>query len=125
MKLHLWIVLSILSLSSYMPGGQARPAEYPSKGVPRSQWLESRQGYPDQTDVIAHQRILKGSHIECAQVEHHPKRADDGAACVLKFENGDKQTLRFNQESEAPVDGEVYLECAGDKPTGCTAWWRD
>ena len=128
MKIYRWMVLSILFVSSCMCVGQTqyRRAEYPRKGIPRSQWLESHQGYPDQPDVIAHKHISKGTHLACAKIEHHPKLGDDGAACILRFENGDKQTLAFGLESDSPGDGEMYLECAGDKPTSCIVfWWRD
>jgi hypothetical protein len=124
-KFYLSVAVPIFSAGLCVCVGQSQypQAEYPSSGVPRSQWLESHQGYSDRPDVIAHKRILKGSHLACTQLEHHPKHVNDGSACVLKFENGDKQTLPIQLETRAPADGEVYLECAGDKPTSCTIWW--
>jgi len=125
MRVYRWMVMSILSASCCGALAQAnyRQAEYPRTGIPRSQSIESRQGYPNKPDVIAHKHIAKGTHLACSQVEHYPKHVDDGAACVLKFENGEKQTLGFGLESKVPADGEMYLECAGDKPTSCTVWW--
>lgn len=123
MKVHLRIGLSILYVGGCICLAQYAHGQYPSKGIPPSQWLQSRQGYPDQPDVIAHAHISKGTHLACTQVEHHPKHENDGAGCMLRFADGDKQTLTFGQQSLAPLDGEVYLECAGDRPTSCTVWW--
>ncbi|HEV7217456.1 MAG TPA: hypothetical protein VGN39_01185 [Terriglobales bacterium] len=91
------------------------------RGFPPESRLTSRQGYSGQEDVIDHKSVSKGTHLLCLQVEHHPKQTDDGAACFLRFQNGDKHTLKFGETMQANSDGEVYLECLGDKPTKCTA----
>jgi hypothetical protein len=88
--------------------------------VPPKDRIESRQGYPGATDVIAHKVVSKDTHARCTQVEHHPKSDDDGAACLLRLANGGKFVLKFGQTKEIPVDGEIFLECLGDKPTKCS-----
>ena len=91
----------------------------PKYGFPPGSRIESQQGQDGEPGVIGHKRISKGTNLKCIQVQHHPKRTDDGAACLVRFENGDKQTLPAGQVTKAPEDGEVYLECLGDKPTRC------
>jgi len=92
----------------------------PPYGFPPSSRVESRQGQPDQPDVIGHRHISKGNHLKCILVEHHPKHVDDGAACLVKFDDGDKFTLKSTESMRAPKDGEMSLECLGDRPVRCT-----
>jgi hypothetical protein len=95
--------------------------DYDSKrGFPPESRIESSQGQPDRPDVISHKYLSKGIRMKCIQVEHHPKQPDDGAACVAKFEGYAQYTLKFGEVMRAPKDSEVYVECAGDKPTRCT-----
>jgi hypothetical protein len=89
-------------------------------GFPPDKRIESRQGYPAAADVISHKFVSKGTHMMCMHVQSHPKEGDDGAACLLKFQDGSKKTLNFHETMQAASDGEVYLECLGDKPTKCT-----
>ena len=110
------LAISLLLLSSAV--SLAWPQQ--SNGFPPSTRIESRQGRPGEPDVISHQHGSKGTRLECIQVEHHPKHVDDGAACILKFEGGDKYSLKHGESMQAPKESEVYLECAGDKPTRCT-----
>ena len=88
-------------------------------GFPPDKRIESRQGYPAAADVISHKFVSKGTHMMCMHVQSHPKQGDDGAACLLKFQDGSKKTLDLHETMQAPSDGEVYLECLGDKPTKC------
>ena len=90
-----------------------------TNGFPPDRRIKSHQGYPGQPDVIAHKFVSAGAHLRCIQIESHPKQSDN-AACLLKFQNGEKKTLAFNETMQANNDGEVYLECFGDKPTKCT-----
>ena len=88
--------------------------------------IESRQGQPGQPDLISHKHVSKGAHLKCIQVEHNPKHADDGAACIVRFDGGDKKILTFGNTMRIPKDGEVYLECSGDRPTHCAVGiWLD
>lgn len=111
---YLCVVLIPLAISSVSLG-----QEYKKRGFPPDKRIESRQGYSANTDVIAHRFVPKGTNLMCIQVEHHPKQDDDGAACLLRFQEGSKQTVGFHETTQAPISGEVYLECLGDKPTKC------
>lgn len=90
------------------------------RGFPPESRIESSQGRPNEPDMISNRHLSKGTRMKCIQVEHHPKQADDGAACVAKFEDYARYTLKFGETMRAPKDSEVYVECAGDKPTRCT-----
>jgi len=58
--------------------------------------------------------------LECIQVGYNPKQDSGTAACIVTFKNGIKVTLPHGRVSNAPTDGEVFLECAGGRPTRCT-----
>lgn len=88
-------------------------------GFPPEQRMQTRQGFAGERDVIAHKAIAKGTHLQCLQVEHHSNQDNDHAACQLKFQDGTTHTLEFDQITQAPCDGEVYLECLGGKPRKC------
>lgn len=100
------------------------PSRY---GHPPDRRVESQQGQPGEGDVIGHKRVEKGTHLDCIDVEHYPKHGrDDGAACLVKFEDGDQHTLPLGQSMVVPKDGEFRLECLGDKPTRCAVGvWQD
>lgn len=115
-KLCRFFVLAIALILAPAIFGQGE-----KNGFPPDSRMESRQGYPGQSDVVAHRFVSKGTHFECIQVEHHPKESEDRAACQLKFQDGTTRTLEFNETTQAAIDGEVYLECLGDKPTKCVA----
>ena len=100
--------------------GLAYPSGAQMHGFPPESCLDSQQGQPGKSDVIAHRAISKGTGLECIQVESHPKHRDDGAACLLRFADGTKKILRIREQTTATNDGEVYLECPGDKPTRCS-----
>lgn len=108
------LILIPLTVASVSLGQNNR-----ERGFPPDTRMESRQGYPGDSDVIAHKFVSKATNLMCIEVEHHPKQDDDGAACLLRFQDGTKQTVNFNETTQAPSDGEVYLECLGDKPTKC------
>ena len=96
-------------------------------GFPPNSRLESSEGQPNQPDVIAHKFASKGTNFKCTLIESHPKRPEDDAACVLRFENGKKEIVGHGKSTQAEKDGEVYLECSGDKPTRCVVglWVSD
>jgi hypothetical protein len=55
-----------------------------------------------------------------------PQGNDDGKACVLNFTDGNKRTLAFGESMQVLTDGEVNLECLGEKPTRCSvSVWQD
>ena len=93
--------------------------EGPLTGFPPPTRMETRQGYPGQADVVSHRHTLKGSHAKCILVEDHPGQADENAACLLRYDTGDKHRLNFNDSIRFAKDGEIYLECLGNKPTRC------
>jgi hypothetical protein len=105
----------LVSLVSLIARGQE---EDPHTGFPHSR-LESRQGYPDHADVISHRHVSPETHARCIQVEDHPSQAADSAACLLKYDTGEKYRLNAGKSMQFPKDGEVYLECLGSKPTRC------
>ncbi|HEV2467809.1 MAG TPA: hypothetical protein VGS78_01340 [Candidatus Sulfotelmatobacter sp.] len=95
--------------------------EYDSRrGFPPESRIESSQGQPNKSGIVSHKYVTKGTRMKCIQVEHNPKHADDSAACVAKFKGYASYTLKFGEVMRAPKDSEVYLECAGEKPTHCT-----
>jgi hypothetical protein len=115
------LLLPLALCASTFLAQQAQPDDdHPRYGFRPDMQIESRQGHPGKPDVIAHKHVSKGVRVKCIQVEHYPKQVDDGAACVVKFEDGSKQALTFGQVTKAPSDGEMYLECLGDRPTRCT-----
>jgi hypothetical protein len=120
MKAQFWFFSFLFFSVAIAPTAQAQERESPPYGFPPESRLESHQGQPDEPDVIGHRHIAKDVHLKCIQVEHHPKQGDDGAACLLRFEGADKYTLKFGDSMRAPREGEMYLECLGDKPTRCT-----
>jgi len=115
-KIHLSPLVSFVFLAKAFSFAWQEPTRVP----PIISVVESKQGLPGEPDVISHKHVSKGAHLKCIQLEHYPKRIDDGAACLLKFKPGNKYTLRQGESMEVPKDSDVYLECPGDKPTRCT-----
>lgn len=113
------ILLVSLVLVSLVPLIAQDQEEDPLTGFPPPTRMESRQGYSGQADVISHRRILKDSHAKCIQVEDHPSSDEENSACLLRYDKGESYRLNFKKSIRFPRDGEVYLECLGDKPTRC------
>ncbi len=83
-------------------------------------FIESRQGnHPDGPDLIAHAFVLKDDTLMCMSVEVYDETHKVSTACVIKFKNGSKRTLAFNQFMKAPGDSEISLECFGRVPRRC------
>ena len=80
-------------------------------------FLQSRQGTQGRADFIDHKRVSTGAHLICYVVEAHGD--EEERACVLKFGNGSKSTLKFEGTTQVSKDDEVSLECLGSKPTRC------
>jgi len=55
----------------------------------------------------------------CMLVEVYDESDQSSTACMIRFEDGPKHTLAFNDSMPAPQDSDTYLECAGDKPRRC------
>jgi hypothetical protein len=102
-----------------MVGSMSLAGQTLDVAIPPSSRIESRQGQPGRQDAIGHKRVSKGTSLKCIEVEHHLKQGEDGAACLVRFERGDKYTLKHGESMQAPKDSEVDLECLGDKPTRC------
>lgn len=98
---------------------QEQPNAAPRYGFPPSSRMESRQGQDGQPDVISHRHIPKYTQAKCIQVEHHPKQGDDGAACLLRLDSGEKYKLKYGESVRFSKDDDAFLECLGDKPTRC------
>lgn len=107
-------VLAILLAMVALASGQ----EVNRRGFPPDKEIESREGYPERADLIAHKHVAKGTHMQCLSVQSHPKHGDDGQACLIKVD-GHTQRLNFHETTQMAADGEVYLECLGDRPTKC------
>ncbi len=115
-----FVLLLTTALSAFV-AAQATNDDYDRRqGFPSESRIESSQGQPDTPDVISHKYVSKGTRMKCIQVEHHPKQEDDGAACVARLRAYANYTLKFGEVMRAPNDSELYVECAGDKPTRCT-----
>lgn len=114
-------VSTIIFSGAVSSAWQAQQGESPRYGFPPESRLESRYGQHGQADVTAHKHVSKGTHLKCIMVEQNPQH-DRGveAACLLRFEGGDKYTLYNSESMKSPGDAEVYLECAGGKPSRCT-----
>jgi len=114
-----WSMLSLTFLVSLVYLTAQDQEDDPHKGFGPSMRMESRQGYPDHADVITHRHIAKDTHAKCITVESNPGQADDGAACLLRYDTGEKYRLNFVESMRFPKDGVVYLECLGTKPARC------
>jgi len=120
MRARYWSMLSLTLLASLVSLIAQDQEEDPLTGFPAPTRMESRQGYPGQADVVSHRRIVKDAHAKCIQVEYNPGDAgDESAACLLRYDTGEKYRLNFKKSIRFPKDGEVYLECLGNKPTRC------
>lgn len=118
MKSYYSVLASLLLLMSCH--GRFLAAQVQTNGPAPRYTIESKQGRSDEPDVIAHTTVSKDTKLRCAKVGSYPKNhRDDGHSCIVKFENGGKHTLAISTSMLAPVAGEVYLECPGDKPTDC------
>lgn len=85
----------------------------------RSSFIESRQGnHPDGPDKIGSGKVSQGDTVLCMLVEVYDEK-HSSTACMIRFGDGPKHTLAFNQSMPVPQDGDAYLECAGDKPRRC------
>ena len=83
-------------------------------------FIESRQGHhPDGPDMIGHAQVSQGDTLMCMLVEVYDESHQASTACMVRFGDGTKHTLAFNESMPIPQDGEAYLECAGDKPRRC------
>jgi len=90
-------------------------------GFPPATRIESRQGFPGKADVISHKRLAKNTRAKCISVQYNPEQTQDGEtpACLLRFSDGKKHALRFNETLRLAKEQEVYLECLGGKPAAC------
>jgi len=126
MRVSVMLICCIAFVSTILLSGaisfarQSQQDEWPRYGFPPESRIESRYGQPGQADVTAHKHVSKDLHLKCIKVEHNPQH-DDGAtaACVLKFDGGNKHTLHYGEAIKSPKDGEVYLECLGGRPALC------
>lgn len=112
------IIITFPSVASlaFQPQADKNP---PARSA-RESLMESRQGQPGLPDIVAHRQVTKDTHLKCVKIEHNPKQAGDRPGCLLRFEDGDRRMLSFGEWFRSPKNGELYLECAGDRPTRCT-----
>ena len=84
-------------------------------------FIESRQGnHPNGPDMIGHKTVSHGDALLCMLVEvYDGKLRSPATACVIRFGDGPKHSISFNETFLAQQDSEAYLECAGDKPRRC------
>src|SRR5215831_12808878 len=82
--------------------------------------IESRQGnHPNGPDMIGHQKVSHGDILMCMLVEVYDENHQSSTACMIRFGEGPKHKLAFNESMLVPQDSHAYLECAGDKPRRC------
>jgi hypothetical protein len=107
-----WTVLLLLTAMSL--AGQTKTKPKPTS------FIESRQGnHPDGPDTIGHRTVSQGDTVLCMLVEVYDESHQSSTACMIRFGDGPKHTLAFNESMLAPQESEAYLECAGDKPRRC------
>ena len=119
MRAEYWTMFSLTLLVSLGPLVAQDQEEDPHTGFPPSMRMESRQGFTGQADVISHRHVVKDIHAKCISVQYNPDQASESAACLLRYDTGEKYRLNFKKSMRFPMDGEVYLECLGNKPTRC------
>ena len=108
---HLTLLLLLTAISL---AGQTQTKPRPTS------FIESREGnHPDGPDMIGHRTISQGDTVLCTLVEVYDESHQSSTSCVIRFGDGPKHTLAFNESMPVPQDSEVYLECAGDKPRRC------
>jgi hypothetical protein len=111
----IFLQLDLPSLIPLAHSGQVKVTDEASRP-----FLESRQGgWEDKPDGIDHKLASKGTTLVCYAAGSHPKDGDDGCACHLRFADGTEQTLKFKESIQVSKDGDVSLDCVGDKPTRC------
>lgn len=83
--------------------------------------MESRQGFQDQRDVVSHHHIAQNTYAKCISVQYNPEqeRGAERAACILRYDTGEKYKLDFNEGMRFSKAGEIYLQCLGNKPIRC------
>lgn len=107
-----WTLLLLLAAVSVVGQAKTKPERTP--------YIESRQGnHPDGPDMIGHGTVSEGDTLLCSLVGVRDESHQSSTACVIRFADGPKHTLAFNESMLAPQDTNVYLECAGDKPRRC------
>jgi hypothetical protein len=107
------LTLSLL-LAAVSVAGQTKTKPRPTS------FIESRQGnHPDRPDMIGHGKVSQGDTVMCMLVEVYDESHQSSTACMIRFGDGPKHTLAFNDSMPAPQDSDAYLECAGDKPRRC------
>jgi hypothetical protein len=114
-----WTMVSLTILVGVVQLIAQDQEDDPRTGFPPSTRMETRQGYPDRADIISHRHIAKDTHAKCIQVEDHPGQGTESAACVLRYDTGEKYRLEFYKSMRFAKDGEVYLDCSGNKPVRC------
>jgi len=119
MRAHNATMFSLALLVSLVPLIAQDQEDDPLTGFPSSTRMESRQGYPGHADVISHRRVAKDTHAKCIAVQYNPSQVGESAACLLRYDSGEKYQLGFKKSIQFPKDGEIYLECLGNQPTRC------
>jgi len=110
------IALLVVCGGAFLAGqDEAKPPRHTSL-------IESRQGhYPSGPDVIGHAPVLKGDTVRCVLVGVYDETHSSSTSCVLKLANHGEYTLAQGQSMQSPEQGELFLECSGDKPRRCIA----
>ena len=104
----------LLLLAAVSVAGQTKTKPRPTS------FIESRQGnHPDGPDMTGHGKVSQGDTVMCMLVEVYDESHQSSTACMIRFGDGPKYTLRFNESMPTPQDSDAYLECAGDKPRRC------
>lgn len=77
-----------------------------------SYYLESWQGQANKPDQEDHGPVGTGTIIACIDVQ--PRQ--NGSECVIRYENGGTEHLKFHSSIQATKTDVVYLTCAAKTP---------
>jgi hypothetical protein len=114
------ILLLALALSFIMRSPRPLLGQVGSTTGQRTFRIETRQGtYLGGSDVMGHGSVSKADSLKCMLVEVVDETHTSSTSCVLRFAKHGNYTLAGGQSLQSPVQGELHLECSGDKPRRC------
>jgi hypothetical protein len=117
-SMNILFLALVLSFVMRSPGSAAGQGD--SKTDQRTFLIETRQGnYPGGPEVTGHRPVSKGDSLKCVLVAVYDEAHSSSTSCVLKLAKHGDYTLAGGQSMQSPAQGELYLECSGDKPRRC------
>jgi len=114
------ILFLALALSLSMRSPESVLEQDDSKTIQPTFRIETRQGnYHGNSDVTGHGPVSKGDSLKCVLVGVYDETHSSSTSCVLRFAKHGDYTLAGGKSLQSPEQGELYLECSGDKPRRC------